>query len=248
MSLERRTVLVTGGDGGLGRAIAKAVLDDGARAVVAADVRAGEPDPAYGDRVTPLELDVTSAASWATALASVERTFGRLDVLVNNAGITDRAGLLDLDPAAWERVVAVNQTGVFLGMQAAAPLLARSGGAAIVNMASFAAHTGYKAIAYTASKWAVRAMTQVAATELGPLGIRVNSVSPGFVETPLTRNAMGLVERFASSTPIGRPCSPAEVAEAVVFLASGRSSFITGTDLLVDGGYCASTTRFVTSP
>ncbi|MGE3287220.1 MAG: SDR family NAD(P)-dependent oxidoreductase [Pseudonocardia sp.] len=247
--LEGRAILVTGAAGGLGGAVCTAALDEDARAVVAADLKPDDVDRSHAlaDRISPLELDVTSPASWAAAIAFVQESCGGLDALVNNAGITDRAGLVDLEVESWNRVLAVNQTGVFLGMKAATPLLAGSRAAAIVNIASFAAHTGYKAIAYTASKWAVRAMTQVAATELGPLGIRVNSVSPGFVETPLTRNAMRIVEAFARSTPVGRPCRPAEIADAVVYLASERSSFVTGTDLLVDGGYLASTTRFVTS-
>jgi 3alpha(or 20beta)-hydroxysteroid dehydrogenase len=243
--------LVTGAAGGLGTAICSAFIGEGAAAIIAADTAAealAEAVAKFGEapcRVVPIEMDVSDPESWLRVVRCVRSELGGLDVLVNNAGTTNRSGIRDLELSEWNRVIAVNQTGVFLGMKSVAPLLADSNGV-IVNIASFASITGYKAAAYTASKWAVRGLTRVAATEFGPLGIRVNSVSPGFVPTPLTRNAPEIVNAFAAATPIGRGCEPAEVADAVVYLASPRSSYLTGTDVLIDGGYSASSTRFIT--
>jgi 3alpha(or 20beta)-hydroxysteroid dehydrogenase len=249
--LTDKVVLVTGAGGGLGAAIVAKALAEGAATVWAADldadaVRRSAEVAGAGDRVRPCALDVVSEESWSALIETVAAESGALHALVNNAGITDRRGVRELDVDAWNRVVAVNQTGVFVGIKACADLMARSAPAAVVNIASIASHTGYRAIAYTASKWAVRAITESAADELGPLGIRVNSVSPGFVATPLTRNATAVVDAFDAATALGRGADPSEVAACVVFLASDESSYVTGTDLEVDGGYAANTTRFIT--
>jgi 3alpha(or 20beta)-hydroxysteroid dehydrogenase len=175
----------------------------------------------------------------------VRERLGRLDVLVNNAGITNRAGVLDTELADWTRVIQVNLTGVFLGMKHGGRAMVRDGGGTIVNIASFAAYTGYRAASYAAAKWGVRGLTQTAADELGPRGVRVNSVSPGFVPTPLTENAPNLVRSFSEATPLGRTCSPDDIAAAVLYLASDASSYVCGHDLLVDGGFMANAIRGV---
>ncbi|HET8616838.1 MAG TPA: glucose 1-dehydrogenase [Actinomycetales bacterium] len=247
--MKGRNVLVTGAAGGIGTAIAERVAEEGAAAVVVADVDVDAVEPladkiaSRGLMVLPLVLDVTDEDSWTAGLREVVERVGGLDVLVNNAGVTHRFGILETALTDWQRVIAVNQTGVFLGIKHAAPLMIRGRGGTIVNIGSFASYTGYAAAAYAASKWAVRGLTAVAADELGSRGVRVNSVSPGFVPTPLTSDAAGLVRSFSASTALGRSCQPEDVAAAVVFLASDESSYICGQDLVVDGGFMANATR-----
>ncbi|WP_281246181.1 SDR family NAD(P)-dependent oxidoreductase [Nocardioides exalbidus] len=190
-------------------------------------------------------LDVASEPSWQALVARLEAEVGGVDALVNNAGITNRFGVLETALEDWDRVIGVNLTGVFLGMKHAGRSMVGNRGGSIVNIASFASYTGYRAASYAASKWAVRGLTQTAADELGARGVRVNSVSPGFVPTPLTENAPNLVRSFSDATPLGRTCEPADIAAAVVYLASDESSYVCGHDLLVDGGFMSNTIRDV---
>jgi 3alpha(or 20beta)-hydroxysteroid dehydrogenase len=211
--LKGRTVLVTGAAGGIGSAVVDLAVDEGATGLVLADVSADRVEPladkiaAKGVAALPLVLDVADEESWHTGLRQVKVRLGGLDVLVNNAGVTNRKGLLDTELDDWNRVIGVNQTGVFLGIKHAAPLMIAGRGGTIVNIASFTAYTGYRAAAYAASKWAVRGITATAADELGGRGVRVNSVSPGFLPTPLTMNAPNLVRSFSENTPLGRASS-----------------------------------------
>jgi 3alpha(or 20beta)-hydroxysteroid dehydrogenase len=249
--LANRTILVTGALGGIGSAVVTRAIADGATGVVLADLDA-DGLAASADRlrqkgvdVLGLTLDVASEESWTAAIADVQERLGRLDVLVNNAGITNRFGVLDTELADWNRVLGVNLTGVFLGMKHAGRAMVADGGGTIVNIASFASYTGYRAASYAAAKWGVRGLTQTAADELGPRGVRVNSVSPGFVPTPLTANAPNLVRSFSEATPLGRTCSPDDIAAAVIYLASDASAYVCGHDLLVDGGFMANAIRGV---
>jgi NAD(P)-dependent dehydrogenase (short-subunit alcohol dehydrogenase family) len=164
-----------------------------------------------------------------------------LNVLVNNAGIITKGGAVDEDERRWQRVIAVNQTGVFLGMKHAVPAMRRAGGGSIVNIASTLGVVGAEDyIAYQASKGAVRQMTKSAALSYVGDGIRVNTICPGFITTPMT-DALDeeIHEHDVRMTPLGRPGRPIEVSHAVVFLASDEASFITGAELYVDGGYLA---------
>ncbi|MGO3146745.1 MAG: SDR family NAD(P)-dependent oxidoreductase [Leucobacter sp.] len=247
--LAGRRIMITGASGGLGSAIARTAAKANAEVLILADVNT-EGTAALcaeliksGTRAIPLALNVADEDSWAQAMSQVTAEAGGVDVLVNNAGITNREGVLDTKLEDWNRVIAVNQTGVFLGMKHAAELMVKDQGGAIVNIASFASYTGYQAVSYTASKWAVRGITQTAANELGPLGVRVNSVSPGFVNTPLTHNAPNLVRSFALEAPLRRECDPQDIADAVVFLSSAQSSYITGQDIVVDGGFMSNQAR-----
>ncbi|RYB93075.1 SDR family oxidoreductase [Nocardioides oleivorans] len=249
--LKNRTVLVTGALGGIGSATVDLAAREGVGTVVLADLDESRVEDAAaalrdrGVRAVGAALDVASEGSWQELVSRLEAEVGGVDVLVNNAGITNRFGILETAVEDWDRVIGVNLTGVFLGMKHAGRSMVGNRGGSIVNIASFASHTGYRAASYAASKWAVRGLTQTAADELGPRGVRVNSVSPGFVPTPLTENAPNLVRSFSDATPLGRTCEPADIASAVVYLASDDSSYVCGHDLLVDGGFLSNTIRDV---
>jgi 3alpha(or 20beta)-hydroxysteroid dehydrogenase len=239
--LESRVALISGGSRGQGAAEARLFAREGA-SVVICDVldEAGRDTVAAiereGGEATFLHLDVTDPQAWDDAVDRVRRTFGALHVLVNNAGVLSRAGIVDTSVDEWERVLDINLTGTFLGMRAAAPLIRDGGGGSIVNISSIAGLVGTGAAAYTASKWGVRGLTKVAALEFAPWRIRVNSVHPGVVETAMTAE---FAEAAAASVPLRRVAKPEEIAELVLFLASERSSYLSGAEIAVDGGRVA---------
>ena len=189
-----------------------------------------------GAAATYVHLDVTDPATWVAAVGAAEERYGRLDVLVNNAGIASLGSIEDYPLAAWDRIVAVNLTGVFNGIQAAVPALKRAGGGSIVNVSSVAGLQGVPSSpGYVATKFGVRGLTKAAALDLGRYGIRVNSVHPGFVRTPMT----AALEPDWSNLALGRGGDPAEIARLIVFLASDASSFSTGSEFVADGGETA---------
>jgi 3(or 17)beta-hydroxysteroid dehydrogenase len=191
-----------------------------------------------------VHLDVSSEESWISAVTQTVSKFGKLDILVNNAGVVSRVMLEDLSVSEWDRVMDINAKGVFLGTKAAIPEMRKAGGGSIVNISSISGIAGqsYVSAAYNASKGAVRIFTKSTAIQYASEGIRVNSVHPGPIDTPMTSFRQGDAAAEAESLariPIGRTGKPDDVAYGVLYLASDESSFVTGSELVIDGGYLA---------
>ena len=231
-----QVALVTGAARGQGAAIVRCLHNDGFR-VAACDVRDDELKTSVDglDGVIAVHLDVTSEDQWGSAVNRAVETFGSLTTLINNAGVLHRTSLADETPEGFEGSWRFNCLGPFLGIRAALPHLREADGAAVVNTCSTGAIRPFpNHAAYGSSKWALRGLTQAAAAELAPSGIRVNAVFPGPIATPMLDAATQA--RLARNAPFGRIGQPEEVAEAVAFLVSGKASFITGSELVVDGG------------
>jgi len=242
--LEGRRALVTGAAGGIGRATAIRLASEGA-SVLVTDIADGsavvEEIAAAGGAAAYRRLDVTSESEWAEAVAACVSAFGGLDILVNNAGVGDNDLLEDTTLATYERTIAITQTSVFLGTKAAAEALKVSGNASVINISSiFGASGGFGASpAYHAAKGGVRIMSKSSAVEWAQQGIRVNSVHPGFVDTAIMAPVRGteFMQVMLDMTPMGRFGRPEEIAAGVAYLASDDASFVTGTELYIDGGY-----------
>lgn len=235
--LADRVILITGAAKGQGAAEARLAGDEGAVVVVADVADAAGSRTAESIGGSYVHLDVTSAANWAEVVAAVVADHGRIDGLVNNAGIFAHDGLLGGSEETYRRVIDVNQNGVYLGMAAVAPVMVEHGGGSIVNISSIAGMRGQHALAYVASKWAVRGMTKSAARLLARHHIRVNSVHPGAIETDMLFDlGETTVERLVDQIPMGRSAKPEEVGSTVIFLLSDEASYVTGAELVVDGG------------
>lgn len=241
VSLEGKVVLLSGAARGQGAAEARLVVRLGGR-VVLGDVLddLGEAVAAgLGDAARYVHLDVSQPDDWSAAVAGARSAFGRLDGLVNNAAVWWTRPLLDEGLDDFDRLLKINLYGPFLGMKAAAPLLAEGGGGAIVNVSSIAGMVGFPGHgSYAAAKWGLRGMTKVAAAELGPLGIRVNAVLPGVIDTPMIHLDEAAKAAYAGN-PLRRVGEPEEVASLCAFLLSDAAAFISGADLVVDGGSSA---------
>jgi NAD(P)-dependent dehydrogenase (short-subunit alcohol dehydrogenase family) len=246
MRLKDKVAIITGGAHGMGEAEARLFAAEGAKVVVAdvleteaervtADIRAS------GGEVMATKIDVTSEPEWVGMIDKAMATYGKLDILVNNAGISG-SSVGDPDGVeGWYRIIAVNQTSVFLGTKLAAEQMARTGGGSIVNISSIMGFVGSTSghPAYHASKGAVRIYSKAAAVRYGPSGVRVNTVHPGYMPPMLNATNAGERADKIAMTPLRRIGEPIEVAYGVLFLASDEASFITGTELVIDGGFIA---------
>lgn len=235
--LTDKVAIVTGAGRGIGRAIAERFHREGAIVIATSQSR----EHAFAPGIEYVQHDVADERGWSSIVGGALERHGRVDVLVNNAGIIAYEPLHELSLADWQRVVDVNQTGVFLGMREVVPSMLERGAGSIINVSSIwgnAAVAG--AHAYHATKGAVRTMSKNAAITYATTGIRVNSLHPGFIATPLTdAQDPGVNEFVVSMTPMGRAGLPDEIAAGALFLASDESSFMTGAELVIDGGYLA---------
>ena len=259
MRLEGKVAIISGGARGQGAAEARLLAREGA-AVVFGDIldedglKLEAEIRELGGRATYIHLDVTEPEQWEDAVSRAVSEYGRLDILVNNAGITgieagvDNAAKIDgLDSEVWDRIMDVNSKGVFLGTRAAIPAMRAAGGGSIVNISSIAAIVAIppgsgRSAAYAASKGSVRLLTKSTAVQHGAEGIRCNSVHPGYIETPMTElwlSQPGGRERAAAMAPINRVGTVDDIANGVLFLASDESSFMTGSEMVIDGGWTA---------
>jgi 3alpha(or 20beta)-hydroxysteroid dehydrogenase len=242
--LDGKVALITGGARGQGAAEAALFAAEGAAIVVTDVLDAEGVETARSCRGTYLHHDVSDETRWKDVVDEVLKAHGKIDILVNNAGIFKLGSVVNTTLDDYMRVIGVNQVGVFLGMRAVAPAMIERGSGAIVNISSIAGMQGAAgSLAYGASKWAVRGMTKTAASELGRYGIRVNSIHPGVIDTPMLQEIAaveaGGAERWTRRIPLGRFAEAAEVAKLALFLASDDSSYSTGAEFIVDGGMTA---------
>ena len=249
MRLENKVALISGGARGMGAVEAHMFAAEGARVIIG-DVLEDEGrqteasvNEAGGECVF-VRLDVTSEADWNAAVATAVARFGKLDILVNNAGISSTGGIEDITAEEWDRTLDINTKGVFLGTKAAIPEMRKAGGGSIVNISSGAgiAPAPGTSGAYAASKGAVRIFSKSTAVQYARENIRCNSVHPGPIETPMLRSARGSADQMEDTiqrVPLGRIGRPEEIAYGVLYLASDESSFVTGSELVIDGGRTA---------
>lgn len=243
-SLSNQTALVTGGARGIGAAIAKLFIQEGA-SVIITDILKAEGEltaTALGKRCMFIHHDVTLASAWKQVVSIGEASMGPLSILVNNAGVVLNKKILQPSPEEFERILRINTTGPFLGIEAVLPSMLQQRSGSIINISSIAGLVGFtNCIAYVASKYALRGMTKTAALELAKEGIRVNSIHPGVIRTPMVINdtMTDLIDQITADIPMGRIGEPVEIAQLALYLASNESSYCTGAEFTADGGLTA---------
>lgn len=248
MRLSSKVAIITGGSRGIGEAAARLFVQEGAKIVIG-DIReeAGRAlAEELGEDARFERLDVTSAEDWQRVVETTVASLGGIDALINSAGIYETCPILETSQELFEQTFRINQLGPFLGIRAVTPAMQARGGGAIVNLSSTSGLRGNQySIAYGSTKWAVRGMSKIAAVELGEHNIRVTSVHPGLIDTPMNQEHMGN-ERIISrgrATPLGRHGQPGEVAEMLAFLVSDAASYCSGGEYTVDGAYSAGVMR-----
>lgn len=240
--LDHKIAIVTGGASGIGEGIVDLFAQEGA-IVIAADIneaaleKASQKQNVYG-----MKLNVASDEAWQALAKEVNDRFGRIDILVNNAGIASEKPFQDINAEDWQKMLSINGFGPFAGIKHVTPYMAAQNKGSIVNISSYTAIIGQGFNHYTASKGAVRALSKSAATAFGRQGIRVNALFPGIIETPMTAalsSSKELLGQLIQATPLQRLGKPIDIAQAALFLASDDSSYMTGSELVIDGGYSA---------
>lgn len=240
--LKDKVAIITGGARGMGASHVRLFVSEGAK-VVFTDLNEEEGrilEKEIGGNVKFIKQDVTDAASWEKVVENTEKIFGQVNILVNNAGISINKPLLEITEDEYRKIVDINQVSVFLGTKAVAASMKKSGNGSIVNISSMNGLVG-GAIGYTDTKFAVRGMTKAAAIQLSPLGIRVNSVHPGVIETPMVTegDSYEVIKKLSKQIPIRRMAKSEEVSNLVLYLASDESSYSTGSEFVIDGGLTA---------
>lgn len=240
--LSEKVVIITGAAQGMGETHARLFLEEGAK-VVLTDLNEEKGQALVdelGENAIFVKQNVASEEDWSNVIEKAEEAFGPVNVLVNNAGITMAKNMMDITLEDYRRIVDINQVSVFLGMKAVVPSMKKAGGGSIVNISSMNGLVA-GAVAYTDTKFAVRGMTKAAAINLAPMGIRVNSVHPGVIATPMVvqEDTKAAVEAFSKQIPLKRVAEPKEVSYMVLFLASDESSYSTGSEFVIDGGITA---------
>lgn len=242
-----QVALVTGGASGMGAADCRLFVEEGAKVVIADlnEELGHQLASELGDNAVFVRLNVAEEQGWKDAIAATNDAFGRLDILVNNAGILQQTSIDDTTVENFQKIMAINVDGVFLGMKYAIPEIRKQGGGAIVNMSSTAGLEGQiNATGYVASKWAVRGMTKSVAADVADENIRINSVHPGAVATPMTQGTVSMDAPLPLAAA-NRPASPEEIAKVVLFLASEDASYMNGAELAVDGGLTLGASKHV---
>ena len=240
--LDGKVAIITGGASGIGAGMVDVFRAEGAT-VIAADInedalaKASEKENVHG-----MKLDVSSDEAWKTFAHDVKERFGSIDILVNNAGVSSEKPYTEINKEDWDFMMAINGFGPFAGMKHIAPIMAEQGKGSIVNISSYTAQIGQGFNHYSASKGAVRAISKAAATQFGRQGVRVNALFPGIIETPMTQGlstSKDLLNQLIQATPLQRLGQPEDIAKAALFLASDDSSYITGAEIVIDGGFSA---------
>ncbi|CAM4190752.1 SDR family NAD(P)-dependent oxidoreductase [Lederbergia lenta] len=240
--LDNKVAIITGGASGIGLGMVELFSKEGA-IVIAADINDEALEKvSQMDNVHGMKLNVASDEGWATFAKEVNDRFGKIDILVNNAGISSEKPYQDINLDDWQKMLSINGFGPFAGMKHVAPYMTAQNKGSIVNISSYTAQIGQGFNHYSASKGAVRAISKAAATTFGKQGVRVNTLFPGIIETPMTQTlstSKELLGHLIQATPLQRLGQPADIANAALFFASDESSYITGSELVIDGGFSA---------
>src|SRR5699024_460908 len=240
--LDKKVAIVTGGASGIGEKMVDLFSLEGAT-VIAADINEEALERAnQKENVVGMKLDVSSDEGWEKLAKEMKERFGKIDVLVNNAGITSEKAYKDINVDDWQKMLTINGYGTFAGIKHIAPMMAEQKKGSIINISSYTAQIGQGFNHYSASKGAVRALSKAAATQFGKSGVRVNTLFPGIIETPMTEaltEYKDLLDQLIQATPLKRLGKPEDIAEAALFFASDASSYITGAELVIDGGFSA---------